>query len=260
MAATSHSTNEAPYELIYWHVIPGRGEHIRLCFVEAGVPYTDTAFTEGGMDVLQAYISETNTGNELNPPPLAPPILKHGDLIISQTPNILQYLGPKLGLAANGGDDIFRINALALTALDGFSNEVHNCHHPIAIDLYYEEQKEESLRRAKDWVKNRLPKYLGYFERVLGGKASKDGPWLYGGVLTWADLVLFQTLDGTTYFFRKAVAAAKTSGKYDRVFQHYEAVKARPRIAEYLASDRRQKYSNYGVYRYYEELDVVAEE
>lgn len=69
-----------------------------------------------------------------------------------------------------------------------------------------------------------------------------------------------KTLDGTSYMFRKAVAHAKKSGKYDRVFQHYEAVKARPRIAEYLATEKRQKYSNYGVYRYYEELDVVAEE
>lgn len=69
-----------------------------------------------------------------------------------------------------------------------------------------------------------------------------------------------QTLDGTAYFFRKAVAAARNSGKYDLVFQHYEAVKARPRISEYLASDRRQKYSNYGIYRYYKELNVEVEE
>lgn len=87
---------------------------------------------------------------------------------------------------------MFKINALALTALDGLSNEVHNCHHPIAIDLHYEDQKEECLRRVKDWVKHRLPKYLGYFERVLAGKASGEGPLLYGGVLTWADLVFFQ--------------------------------------------------------------------
>ncbi|KAI4865444.1 glutathione S-transferase domain-containing protein [Hypoxylon rubiginosum] len=227
--AHADPNKDAPYYLVYWHVIPGRGEHIRLCFAEAGVPYSDTAFTEGGMDTLHGHISENNTGDEENPPPFAPPILKYGDLVISQTPNIL-------------------------------INEVHNCHHPIAIDLHYEDQKEECLRRVKDWVKHRLPKYLGYFERVLAGKASGEGPLLYGGVLTWADLVFFQTLDGTTYFFRKAVAAARKSGKYERVFQHYEAVKARPRIAEYLASDRRQKYSNYGVYRYYEKLDVEPEE
>lgn len=91
------------------------------------------------MDTLHSYISEQNLGDGRNPPPLAPPILKHGDLVISQTPNILMYLGPRLGLAANQGNDIYKINALALTALDGFSNEVHNCHHPIAIDLCYEE-------------------------------------------------------------------------------------------------------------------------
>ncbi len=60
------------------------------------------------------------------------------------------------------------------------------------ITVYYEDQEEESLRRSKDFVANRLPKFLGYFERVLGGKASGDGPWLYGGQLTYADLVLFQ--------------------------------------------------------------------
>lgn len=174
------------------YVIPGRGEHIPLRFAEAGVSYSDTAFIEGGMDILHAYISDQNLGDENSPPPFAPPILKHGGLIISQTPNILMYLGPRLGLAGNTSNDVYKINTLALTALDGFSNEAHNYHHAIAIDLYYEQQKEECLRRSKDWVKNRLPKFLGYFERVLVGKASSDGPWLYGGSLTWADLVLFQ--------------------------------------------------------------------
>ncbi len=193
--------SEAHYYLIYWNVIPGRGEHIRLCFVEAGASYSDTAFLEGGIDTLHSYTSDQNTGDELNPPPFAVPILKHSNVVISQTSNILMYLGPKLGLAGTKPDDIWRINALALTALDGLSDEVHNCHHPIAIDLYYEEQKEESLRRSKDWVKNRLPKFLGYFERVLSGKASGEGPWLYGGVLTWADLVLFQVIRATLFIF-----------------------------------------------------------
>ncbi len=44
-------------------------------------------------------------------------------------------------------------------------------------------------------------------------------------------------------------------GKYSAVFALYDAVQNRPRIKEYLASDRRQKYSN-GIYRYYEELDI----
>lgn len=224
MTSSSSDKNDSPYELIYWPVLPGRGEYVRLALEEAGVPYNDTGFQDratlgkvfaaakAGVDVsngigdeniqkslgaVMAQIADHNYGDATNAPPFAPPILKHGDVVISQTSNILMYLGPKLGLAASAGTsgheaDPYRINALALTALDGFCNEVHNCHHPISNDLQYEQQKEESIRRSKEWVKTRLPKLLFYFERVLKGEASGDGPWLYGGVLTYADLVLFQ--------------------------------------------------------------------
>lgn len=252
------SSKDVPYELIYWPGLPGRGEYIRLALEEAGAVYTDTAFAKEGINVVMAQIGDTNTGDDRNPPPLAPPILKHGDFIISQTPNILQYLGGRLGLLPSAEDEgaVYKVNALVLTALDGLSNEVHDCHHPIASGLYYEDQKEESLRKSKDFVTVRLPKFLGYFERVLQGKASGEGPWLYGGMLTTADLVMFQCLDGVKFAFPKAMDAAEESGKYDGLFKLYEAVKERPKIKEYLASDRRQKYGN-GIYRYYPELDMV---
>ena len=44
------------------------------------------------------------------------------------------------------------------------------------------------------------------------------------------------------------------SGDYAGVFGLYEAVKDRPRIKEYLASDRRLPYSM-GIYRHYAELE-----
>jgi len=193
-------------------------------------------------------------------PPYAPPVLRHGDLSIGQTPNILLYLGRQLGLAPGPDEDeggLYRVNGLALTALDGLSNEVHDCHHPVGPGLYYEDQRAESLRKSKDYVANRLPKFLGYFERVLQSEASGRGPWLYGGRLTYADLVLFHCLDGVGFQFPRAMEKMRASGRYDGVFGLYDTVKERPRIKAYLASDRRQKYSN-GIYRYYPELDVVA--
>ncbi|KAI1104813.1 hypothetical protein F4804DRAFT_341554 [Jackrogersella minutella] len=261
--ARQKSSKDVPYELIYWPGIPGRGEHIRLALEEAGATYTDTAHIEKGADQVAAQISESNVGDDFNPPPLAPPILRHGDLLISQTPNILLYLGPRLGLVPSEDDEehpdaLYKVNELTLTALDGLSNEVHDTHHPIASSLYYEDQKDEAKRKAKDFVQNRLPKFLGYFERVLQGKASGEGPWLYGGQLTYADLVLFQCIDGTKFAFRKAIAAAEKEGKYAHVFKLYSAVQDRPRIKEYLASKRRQDYSM-GIYRYYEELDFGPE-
>ncbi|EGU73682.1 glutathione S-transferase [Fusarium oxysporum f. sp. conglutinans race 2 54008] len=186
----SAPAEDVPYELIYWPGVPGRGEHIRLLFEEAGVPYIDRAQEEGkGM-----IFYERNQGDHLNPPPFAPPVLQHGDVILSQTPNILSYLGPRLNLVPNPDQDnigLYHVNQLALTALDGLSNETHDVHHPVSMLLYYEDQLGESKRKAQDYTANRIPKFLGYFEKVLKGEASGDGPWLYGGRLTYAGLGSF---------------------------------------------------------------------
>ena len=182
----------APYELIYYTGCPGRGEHVRLILEEAGAPYEDTQF----LSFDQARNTVTHwlgAGGHGNPRYFAPPLFKHGDLVISQTPNILLYLGPKLGLAGSREDDVYRVNALALTALDGLSNEVHDSHHPIAVMLPYEDQKEESRRRSQYWIQNRLPSHLQYWQNVLEGndKGTNPGQWLLGSTFTYADLVLF---------------------------------------------------------------------
>jgi glutathione S-transferase len=247
-----------PYRLIYWPGIPGRGEHIRLAFEATGTPYTDVCnATDEGVNAVLSQISDQNVGNEINPPPLAPPILQHGAALLSQTPNILAYLGPRLGLVPDPSDDpvgLYHVNALTLTALDGLSNEAHDTHHPIASGAYYEEQKEEAKRKAADYRAVRLPKFLGYFERVLKGPASRGGQFLYGGKLTYADLVLFQTLDGVSFAFPRCLRRLRESGKYDAVWALYERVKALEKVSAYLASERRKEYSM-GIYRHYEELD-----
>ena len=66
-------------------------------------------------------------------------------------------------------------------------------HHPVAVEDYYEDQKEESKRRAESYRKNRLPKFLAHFEKVLEcNPANKEGgTYLVGSRTTNADLVLF---------------------------------------------------------------------
>jgi len=110
------------------------------------------------------------------------------------------------------------VNALALTALDLFSNEVHDTHHPIATMLPWEDQKEESKRRSKEWVQNRLPNVLAYWQRVLENEERGPGPWLLGDTFTYADLVLFQvrstSSDGGP-FLRSLLAYFITRGSFD---------------------------------------------
>ncbi|KAJ3494708.1 hypothetical protein NLG97_g3904 [Lecanicillium saksenae] len=252
--------DEPEYELIYWPGIPGRGEFVRLLFEETGVPYKDHAKTpDEGVAKVLAFIDAKNTGDDTNPPILAPPILKYGDVILNQTPNILIYLAPKLGLSPPATEAAFyHLNQASLTILDGFSNEVHETHHPIATSMYYEDQKEEAKKRSKAFIEERAPKFIGYVQRLLDSKTSGDGPWIHGDSLTYVDLVLFQCIDGTSYAFPKTMAQLKNSGKYDGVFKLYEAVKERPNIKSYLASERRTKYGD-GIWRHYPELEDTIE-
>lgn len=246
------------FELLYWPSIPGRGEFIRLCFEEAGVDYTDTALTESAISDLLPHLGPSNLGTVTSPPPFAPPLLRHGDLLLSQTPAILLYLAPLLHLGPSSDDPnkngLYIIHALALTALDGLCCEAHDTHHPIAIGETYERQKPEAARRARDYRDVRLPKFLDYFERVLRGEASGGGEWLYGGQLSYADLVLAQGLSGVEYAFPKCVARLRAEGKHRRVFALGDRVWERRGIKRYVESERMVEFSM-GIYRRYEELN-----
>jgi glutathione S-transferase len=193
------------YELLYHPGIPGRGEYIRLALEAAGISYSDTANEKkGGYDVVLATCDKNSTGDEDgNPPIFCPPALRvHGEgkndktLLIHQTPNILLYLGPKICLVPED-DEVAKlhINQLTLTALD-LTNETHDTHHPISMTWYYEDQKEESLKKAIYFREHRLPKFLGFFERVLKGNTEGEGKYLVGDKLTYADTTLWQTIDG----------------------------------------------------------------
>ena len=183
------------FELVYWPGLPGRGEVVRLLFEEAGVPFNDLANDPKiAVETVVGLIGKDNKGDASNPPVLAPPILRHGKLTINQLPNILLYLAPKIGLAPSPseGDAIFHLNQITLTILDGLLNEVHDTHHPISTGMYYADQKEEAKKRSDGYTKERIPKFFAYLQRLLDAKTSGDGPWLYGGKLTYVDLVLFQ--------------------------------------------------------------------
>jgi len=121
---------------------------IRLALREASAPYTTTTsltFKES-RDAVTGYL-QRRLGN---PPYYAPPLLKHGNPVVSQTNNTPVYLSRKLRLGGSTEDDAYRVGALNQTALDGLLNEVRDCHHPISLELYWEDQKKESVGRSKE--------------------------------------------------------------------------------------------------------------
>lgn len=239
-----------PYLLYYWPSIQGRGEFVRLALEDAGAPYVDVAReppeVAGGMKAMMALLNRTTPGLT---EPFGPPFLRHGKLVIAQTANILAWLAPRHGLVP--GDERSRLfaNQLQLTIAD-FVAEVHDTHHPIAVSLYYEDQKAEARAKSRHFLAERLPKFMGYFERVL---RAGNGRFLVGRKHSYVDLSAFQIVEGMAYAFPKAWK--KASRGLPNLLALRDRVAARPRIAAYLASDRRLPWNEQGIFRRYPELD-----
>ena len=231
------------YTLYYWPSIQGRGEFIRLALEDAGADYSDMARAPRGMSAMMLLMENRSVAY----PPFAPPFLKAGKLLIAQTANILLYLGPPLDLVPKSDAGRLWANQLQLTIADWVA-EVHDTHHPIAGSLYYEEQKAESRRRAADFTSTRLPKYLGYFERI-----SKGAEYILGKKVSYVDLSLFQMIAGLRFAFPRAMA--RLESKHRRLVALHDRVSTRPRLAAYLKSDRRIRFNQEGIFRYYPELD-----
>jgi glutathione S-transferase len=239
------------YQLYYWPTVQGRGEFVRLALEEAGARYRDVARESGRSAGVRALLAPMKTRG-LKRPPFAPPFLKAGRLVIAQTANILQFLGPRHGLTPRDEAGRLWLNQLQLTIAD-FVVEIHDTHHPISGSLYFQEQRREARRRSADFLKSRAPKFLGYFEDLMS-RNGRSARFLLGAKLTYVDLSMFQIIAGLSYAFPNA--AAKLVRKHRRLFALHERVQERPRIAAYLASSRRIAFNDEGIFRHYPELDA----
>jgi glutathione S-transferase len=236
------------YELYYWNGIQGRGEFVRLALEEAAADYVDVCRTDGGEDAMMALLDSKTVSR----PPFAPPFLKAGRQLIGQTANILLFLGSRHGLAPDDEAGRLWTHALQLTIADLVS-EVHDSHHPLASSMYYEEQRREAKKRAANLVRERLPKFLGYFERALA-RSARTPRFLAGRALTYVDLSMFQVVAGLRYAYPNAMAGLEK--QCPRLIDLHERMRLRPRIAAYLASARRLPFNEQGIFRHYRALDA----
>ncbi|PWZ02600.1 hypothetical protein BCV70DRAFT_196841 [Testicularia cyperi] len=261
--SSSTTSQQERYTLHYWPQIPGRGEFVRLCFELTKHQYIDSTDIPRFQALLLSSVPASG-----QPTHFAPPILEVASseskepFYISQTPAILNFLAPRLGLlgdahALSGLDREVaqsQILQLCLVALD-LNNEVHDTHHPIAVAKYYEEQKDEALKKAQDVRDSRIPKFFKFFQLNLMAQSAGSGGRLYGSKTTVADLVVFQVVDGLKFAFPTYMKGLEASSKFDAVFQLHADISKE--LSDYLGSSRRRPYSD-GVFRYYPELDGPA--
>jgi glutathione S-transferase len=239
------------YEFFYWPDIQGRGEFVRLALEDAAAAYIDVARgseSDGrGVPAMLALMR----GEGASHLPFAPPFLRDGEVIVSHTAAILLYLGGRIGLAPTDEDGRLWAHQIQLTITDIVA-EVYNSHHPIDEDKWFHEQKDEALARAAVFRGDRMPKFLDWFERILAANPAGAGH-LVGGSVTYADLSLFQLVEGLRFAF--PVASERELAKLPRVRALHQAVAERPRLKAYLASERRVPFKETGIFRRYPELD-----
>jgi glutathione S-transferase len=233
------------YQLYYWPGIQGRGEYVRLALEQAGADYTDVARGERGMAAMMKMMEARGSTA-----PFAPPFLKAGRLVIGQTANILLYLGSRHGLAPKAEAGRLWVHQLQLTVAD-LVLEIHDTHHPLGPSLYYEDQRQPAKKRSAEFWSGRVPKYLGYFERLL---QDHGGFYLTGRRLTYADLSLFQIMEGLRYAFPKRMKAFER--EIPGLVALHDRVAVRPNIKAYLSSERRIPFNEDGIFRHYRELDL----
>jgi glutathione S-transferase len=233
------------YQLFYWPEIQGRGEFVRLALEDAGAEYDDVARKPDGMNKMMAMMD----GGRDKRPPFAPPFLKAGKLVIAQVANILFYLGPRLKLAPRDEAGRLWLNQMQLTVTD-FVKEIHDVHHPVGSGLYYEDQKPEAKRFAENFLAERAPKYLGYFETLL---KKSGGPYVLGRKASYVDLSMFQLIEGLRYAFPRSMRTIER--KAPRIVGVRDRVAGRPNIKVYIGSRRRIAFNESGIFRHYPELD-----
>ncbi|HWU95585.1 MAG TPA: glutathione S-transferase [Sphingomonas sp.] len=229
------------YKLWYWAEIQGRGEFVRLPMEAAGIRYEDVARARGSEALIADMRARTHRA------PFAPPYLDTGSQVIAQVANILFWLGERHGLAPDEDSTRTWLHEVQLTITD-FVAEAHQVHHPVGTGLYYEDQKAEAARFATEFRDERMPKFLGWFER------SVEGEWLAGQRWSYGDTSIFQLIEGLRYMFPRRMAAIE--GDYPRLVAIRDRVAALPGISAYLASERRIAFNTQGIFRHYPELDA----
>ena len=233
------------YDLWYWPDIPGRGEFVRLAMEAGGIAYRDRARDESAAALAERL--EAMEGHV----PFAAPWLEWDGLVVSQTANILLFLGERHGLAPSSMKDRLWLNQLQLTIADVVA-EAHNTHHPIAAGAYYDEQRQEAARAAAAFRDERMAKFLGYFDRVV---AANPSGWLVDDRSTYGDTSIFQLVEGLRYAFPERMATL--AADIPALLALRDRVAELPGIASYLASERRLAFNEDGIFRHYPELDAA---
>lgn len=178
---------------------------------ETGTPYTERRIAVGEW----ASLKPTFPLNQL-------PVYEEGELRILHSHAIYRYLARKHGLGGQSEADRIRCDIVEETFVD-LQNSLGG--------FYWSPHFAE--KRAQ-YERDELPSLLEKAQRILLGNRGGEGFWVGDG-LTFVDFCAWHFLDYVRPF------SPTTLARFEALAAFKQRIESRPRIAEYLASDRRPR-------------------
>jgi glutathione S-transferase len=196
------------YELLYFPM-RGRGEAIRLLFAAAKVEFTNTGVTN-----WPEFKPKTPFGQM--------PVLierdEHGERHIAQSMAIARHLARVFDLYGKDETQRTMADMVAETAQDWRGKFA-----PVWFKAFMHTPEDVC---AKYWAA--LPATLHTFEGLLGKSTAPEAGFFVGESPTFADMLVFDTLDGHLGLDAKCLA------EFPKLSAFYERVKGLEHIKAYL--------------------------
>jgi len=220
------------FELFYWPMTIGRGEFMRLMFIETNTPFIDV--------YEKSTIPEVKEIN-INRPPrsrgyFAMPAIRHTDpsgniILLSQTSTIMHYLAKKLDggrLLPTTEQDEYQAMMLMACVAD-LVEEGCIAWHAMDYNARYLDQKEQTQPFIDEYKSHRLPKWCSFFENILSSNRDGQG-YFVGQSLSFADIAIFHIFHGIRFQCPEEYQAAPIP----KVRAFMDRIENRPRIKQHL--------------------------
>lgn len=212
--------------------VRGLGEVVRLALEELAIPYDQEMYTAESWP--QAKEANTPGLFAFGQVPSLSIETADGTAHLVQSMAIVKQIARRHGFACPAADE-YRCDLLAMGASD--------LRKRLSELLYSKATFSSATRRA--FYSDVFPTWLGYFENLLPG-----GENAIAGRQTWVDWVLFDLFDSLLGAAQQRLPDEPIGNPIldpfkasPKVAQLFEAVRQRPRVAAYLASNRRLPYS-----------------
>jgi glutathione S-transferase len=203
------ASNEPGTPRLTYFGVRGRAEVIRLILEETATPYRERRVPEAEWPALKPTLPFGQV-----------PLYEEGDRVILHSHAIYRYLARKHGLYGQNESERIRCDVVNETFVDA-----QNALAGFYWSPHFAEKRDEFERV-------RLPDLLEKVQRLFLENQDGQGYWV-GSALSYVDFCAWHFLDYVRPF------SQRTLDRFEPLLEFKKRIQSRPRIAAYLASDRR---------------------